>query len=441
MSNENWVQYYKEHLLSMDDAVKEIHSGDNIWFGQAIAIPYNFLNKLYERKDELENVGIFYNFSASMIDMLFDPDSKSHFNVMPIFLGPVERMCEDTRVVRPNSNSYDQIVGGLISVYGANTIVIEVCPPDENGCCNTSVLGAPTNGYMNADPRITKRIAIVNKHSYPAQGNYEKLNIPVTQFDFFVEDNHEAPIIPVSAPSEHDKTIAGFVMDYIHDGDTVQIGMGGLGEQITKELCTKKDIKIFSEITVDSMVPLAESGVVTKVTTCGAFGTELVYNFVSKSDIVTTKDLTEMLDPMYIGMQDNLVAINSTFMCDLLGQCCSEAQGLRQYSGVGGAFSFQYGAIRSHGGRSFTCLRSTYKDKTGAIRSNIVPWLDKCIITCPKYLTMFVVSEYGVADVYLKSNIDRINALIKIAHPDFRSWLKEEILTTGLIVEEELGEN
>ncbi|MEG1165580.1 MAG: acetyl-CoA hydrolase/transferase C-terminal domain-containing protein, partial [Oscillospiraceae bacterium] len=134
--------------------------------------------------------------------------------------------------------------------------------------------------------------------------------------------------------------------------------------------------------------------------------------------------------------QDNLVAINATFMVDLLGQACSEAQGLTPYSGVGGSFAYIYGAMRAKGGRSFLCLRSSYYDHDGVQHSNIVPWLpEKSIVTTPKNYQMFIVSEYGVADVYLKTMKDRIRALIKIAHPDFRQELKEQICTTSLISE------
>lgn len=127
--------------------------------------------------------------------------------------------------------------------------------------------------------------------------------------------------------------------------------------------------------------------------------------------------------------QENLVAINATFMVDLLGQACSEAQGLTSYSGAGGSFVYIYGAMLAKGGRSFLCLRSTYTDKKGVLHSNIVPWLPEgSIVTTPKNYQMYIVSEYGLADVYLKTIKDRIRALIKIAHPDFRMELKEKFV-------------
>lgn len=225
-------------------------------------------------------------------------------------------------------------------------------------------------------------------------------------------------------------------MEYINDGDTIQIGKGGLGEQITKSLHSKKHMKVFAEILGDSMIDLVASGAIDHITTAGCYGSPAIYEFVGTSPLVETKDLGVMLDPYNIGLQDNIVAINSTFMVDLLGQACSEAQGLNQYSSVGGQFGYMYGATRSKGGRSFLCLRSTYTNKEGKLCSNVVAWLpEKCIVTAPKYLAMYIVSEYGVADVYLKTNKDRIRALLKIAHPDFQPELKEQIISTGMINE------
>ena len=136
--------------------------------------------------------------------------------------------------------------------------------------------------------------------------------------------------------------------------------------------------------------------------------------------------------------QDNLVAINATFMVDLIGQCCSEAQGLTPYSGPGGSFAYIYGTTRSKNGRSFLCLRSTYKDHSGERHSNVVPWLPEgSIVTTPKVFVMYLVSEWGVADVFCKSIPDRIRAIIKIAHPDYRKELMEKIVTTPLIGEDD----
>lgn len=145
-----------------------------------------------------------------------------------------------------------------------------------------------------------------------------------------------------------------------------------------------------------------------------------------------------MIDPLGVMQCDNLVSINATFQIDLLGQACSEAQGTTPFSGPGGSFAYLYGAIRAKNGRSFLCLRSTFVDHDGERHSNIHAWLPEgCIVTTPKVYVMYVVSEHGIANVYLKSLKDRIRALLKIAHPDYRQELKDKICTTALIKEDD----
>lgn len=438
---EDWKEYYKAHLFSMDEAVKAINSGDSLWCGQGISMSYNFLNILYRRRDELDGVTIMYNLSTEKLDMLFDPQVKGHFRIISVFTGPYERVSLSMGIEEPHSMPYEFLIKSIMDKYNANVIVSEVLPPDENGYINCGILGVGTDSIIHTQDKIVKRIAVINKYQSRAPGNFEAFNFPVTDFDIIIEDDHEMSSIPVSAPTEVDKTIANFVMEYIHDGDTVQIGMGGLGEQITKELTSKKDIRVFTEIAVDSLVPLVDAGIITHVKACGCFGTDIVYNFLGTSDIVEMANLYTMLEPMSIAQQDNLVAINSTLMVDLTGQACSEAQGVKEYSGVGGSFAFLYGTIRAKNGRSLLCLRSTYKDSAGGIHSNIVPWLpEKSVVTSPRFLQMYIVSEYGVADVFCKTNKDRIRALIKIAHPDFREELKAQIVSTGQIAADEFDD-
>ena len=436
-----WQEYYNSHLVTMDEAAKTIKSGDSIWCGQTVSISYNFLNKLNENREDLKDVTILYNFSTGMFDMLFDEESKKHFRLISMFTGPLDRMSGHMGIEEFHSMPYELLIRSVMDVYNAKVMVTEMCPPDENGFMNCGILGIGVDSIIHRQDKIVKRIAVVNKHQSRAPGEFSSCNFPVTDFDLIIEDDHEMSYLPVSEPTEVDKKIAAHVMQYINDGDTIQIGMGGLGEQITKELYSKKDIKVYTEITVDSMVPLVDAGVVVSVKSGGCYGSPVVYNFLGTSDKVVMEDLYSMLDPFSIGEQDNLVAINSTLMVDLTGQACSEAQGIKQYSSVGGSFGYLYGAIRSKGGRSFLCLRSTYKDEEGIRHSNVVPWLpEKSVVTTPRYLTMYIVSEHGVADVFLRTNKDRIRRLLKISHPDFRAELKEQIISTGQIAADEFDD-
>lgn len=435
----DWREIYKDKLVTMEKAAKTVKSGDCLFVGETCAMPYSFLNALNDRRNELENVTLLYNFTVNMHDMLFDEETKKHFRLISWFTGPLDRMSAQMDIAEFHSAPYEYFIEETMNVYKADTMVIEVCEPDEDGYCNVGILSAAYfKAFYECPIQFKKKIAVVNKFQSPAQGSDDNVKVKVDWFDYLTEDDHELPYIPVSPPTDVDKSIANYIMPYVNDGDTVQIGMGGLGEEITKELYSKKNITIYTEIAVDSMVDIANAGAVTKLITCGAFGSPKIYEFLGTSPIVEFRGVADMLDPAVIGQQDNLVAINSTLMVDLTGQACSEAQGINQYSSVGGSFGYLYGATRSKGGRSFLCLRSTYKDKQGVRKSSIVPWLpEKSVVTTPRYMQMYIVSEYGVADVYLKTNKDRIRAILKIAHPDYRNKLKADVISVGQIYEQD----
>ena len=437
-----WKEYYKDHLVSMEDAAKSIKSGDNLWVGAATGVPYEFLDALYDLRDGLNNVRILYNVANTPFNMLFHPESKKHFHIISHFTLPLERASGEMGIADFHSCPFEFIFRSVLDVYEANTVAIRVCPPDEDGYCNSSIYGVNSSVKIAKDPRIKKKIGVIDRTQSPAGGIRDEIALHVTEFDYLIEFDSEPTYFPAAGPSPVDQKIAEYVTPFIHDGDKLQIGFGGLGDAVLSYIGSHlSDIEIFTEVACESMVPLLKSGVAKHLTatSCGA-GSQELYDILG-TDKCTIRDISMQIDPFLIGQQENLVAVNSTFMVDLTGQACSEAQGLKQYSAVGGAFGYLYGTIRSKGGRSLLCLRSTYKDHEGNIHSNIVPWLPEgSIVTTPRYLAMYIISEYGVADVFLRTIKERIKALIKIAHPDFRAELKEKIISVGMISEEDFDD-
>lgn len=435
----DWKKHYDEHLVSMEAAAAKIKSGDTIWMGSTLCIPYAFMDALADRVDELENVTLLGNLYLAPNNIMMEPSYKKAFHTISYFGNILERMASTMGTVDFNSTPYNILIESVTKVYKANVVAIEVYPPDENGNCNVGVLGTNFTPEIIRHDCVQTRIAVINRHQPLAHGAETQVSLPIGMFDYIIENHHEIPSLPTATPTEFDKAIADQIMPYINDGDTIQIGMGGLGNQIAYELKTKKDLHVFSEIGTDAMIELVEAGVVKEMVLGGAFGTKELYEWMGqRSDVVKLLSTLEVIDPEVISKIDNFVAINSTFMVDITGQACSEAQGYKQYSCVGGSFAFLYGAPRAKNGRSFLCLRSTYTDKDGILRSNVVPLLPEgSIVSAPRYLPQYIVTEYGVADVYLKSNKDRIKALIPIAHPNFREEIKRQAIELGLIGEED----
>lgn len=437
--NIDWKQYYKDHLMSMREASNFIHDGDCVWVGEASSIPYSLLNEMYAHMEDYHNVTIYSNVMNQPCDMIFDPEAKKHFRQITTYNLPLERMSISMNIEECGSCGYDMLPVGPFE-YGCDMAACYINPPDENGWCNVGIYGVSTNHALVNNPRIKRVIGIMDKTGQPpVPGDPEIVAIHVTQLDCIVEEDTEIMAIPAQPPTQVDKDIASFILPYIHSGDKVQIGFGGLGEEILAHLKSVGPLEVFSEVACDNMAGLVEEGVITKITASspGACG-QRFFDFMASDSRCVLRPIEENINPFFISQQDNMVAINATFMCDLLGQCCSEAQGLAPYSGAGGSFAYIYGAALSKGGRSFLCLRSTYVDHDGERHSNIVPWLPEgVIVTTPKNFVMYIVSEYGLADCFLKTCKDRIRALIKIAHPDYRKELMEKIVTTPLIKEDD----
>jgi len=435
----DWKKHYSDHLVKMEDAAATIKSGDTLWMGSTLCIPYDFMDCLADRYEELSNVTLLGNMYLAPNKILLDPTYKKAFHTISFFPNVLERMSAQMNIIDFHSAPYGTLIETVTEIYKANVVAIEVCPPDEDGYCNVGVLGTNFSPEIIRSDCIKTRIAVINSYQPLAHGDAGLTKLPLSMFDYIVENHHDIPSLPVTPPSENDKLIAEQIMPYINDGDAVQIGMGGLGNQIAKDLIVKNNIRIFSEIGTDAMIDLVEAGVVKEITIGGAFGSKELYQWLgSHGDIVTLKCVHDILSPEEIAMVDNFVAINSTFMVDITGQACSEAQGSRQYSAVGGSFGFLSGAPRAKNGRSFLCLRSTYTDKTGVKHSNIVAALPEgSIVTTPRYIPQYIVTEFGVANVYLRSNKERIKALISIAHPDFREQIKARAIELEMIGEDD----
>jgi len=438
----DWKQYYKDHLVTMHKASMAIKPGDRLWVGQATQIPYAFLDEMYSHMDDYHDIMIMYNVAVAPFEMLFDVETKKHFRLMSAFCLPLERIAGSMGIMEYCGFNFDQLGKGPF-VYGANTLAVQICPPDENGYCNIGSYGVSVNKVIAQRPEITKRIAFIDPTGLcPVKGDIKDTCIHITDFAYIVENPTELMGVPAAPPQEIDKIMASYILPYIHPGDKVQIGFGGLGEEILANLRSIGNIEVYSEVACDNMATLCREGVITKITAASPGAcTEEFFKFCYEDPRANLISLEYTINPLEIMKQDNIVAINATFMVDLIGQCCSEAQGMSPYSGTGGTFAYQYGSISAKGGRSFICLRSTYVDHDSETHSNIVPWLPEgSIVTTLKNFVMYVVSEHGVADVYLRTLRDRVKALIKIAHPDFRDWLKEKITTTPIISMEDFND-
>lgn len=262
----------------------------------------------------------------------------------------------------------------------------------------------------------------------------------------FVIEGEDAPMaeLPNAEAGEADRAVARLIAAEIEDGACLQVGIGGMPNAVTALLLHSgvKDLGIHTEMLNDGLTELYRAGRVSgarkasdagRVTYSFALGSQATYDTIHRNADFLCRPVDETNLPDIIAANDRVVAINNTTQVDLQGQAASESDGHRHISGTGGQLQFVRGAYASKGGKSFICLASTYERK-GLRRSRIVPALTPGnIVTTPRSDMMFVVTEYGIANLKGKSVPERATALIGLAHPDFREELAREARERGII--------
>jgi acetyl-CoA hydrolase len=229
-------------------------------------------------------------------------------------------------------------------------------------------------------------------------------------------------------PSEVTEKIASHIAELIPDGATMQMGIGAIPDAVLKYLLEKKDLGVHSELFSDGVIELFDAGVLTnarktlhpgKIIAGFIIGTQRLYEWADDNPIIELHPTEYVNDPFVIAQNERMVAINSAIEVDLTGQVCADSIGPKLFSGVGGQLDFIYGASRSKGGVPIIALPSTAKEF-----SRITPMLKPGagVVTSRNHVH-YVVTEFGVADLYGKTIRQRAKALINIAHPKFREDL------------------
>jgi acyl-CoA hydrolase len=269
----------------------------------------------------------------------------------------------------------------------------------------------------------------------------------VSEIDYFVQgDNRPLINLPETPISDTDKKIAEIILGQIEDGACLQLGIGAMPNAVGAMIAQSdlQDLGVHTEMLVDSFVDMYEAGRITglhkqldkgKMVYTFAMGTKKLYDFLDNNSICASYPVSYTNDPDIICQNDNMMCINNAIEVDLYGQVASESSGVRQISGTGGQLDFIYGSYKSRGGKGLICLTSTYKDKDGSLKSRIMPTLTPgAIVTVPRSINFFVVTEYGIAMLKAKSSWERAEALINIAHPDLRDGLIQEATKNNIWV-------
>jgi acyl-CoA hydrolase len=423
----NWLADYKAKLQTAEEAVDVIKSGDRVYYGGNAAIPQTLVRALADRRAELENVQLNHVLLLGD-DPLSAPEMAGHFRHNSLFVGPADR-----KAVNDGRADYVPIFLYMIPrlfrerVVPVDVAMIAVSPPDEHGFMS---LGVETLASKAACAASRHVIAQVNEKMPRVLGDSF---MHVRNVDAIVEASEGLPTLEPGPPNEVELAISRHILPLIEAGMTVQMGIGGIPDAIFASMEGSLDLGIHTEMLSDEAMKAIERGVVTgarktlhqgKVVITFALGSDELYDFLDNNPLIEAHPVDYVNDPFIISQNEKMLAINSAVEVDLTGQVCSDSIGTYIYSGFGGQVDFIRGAARSKGGKPVIAVSSTAK---GGALSRIVPMLKPGAgVVTSRADVHYVVTEFGVANIFGKNLRERAEALIKIAHPDFQDELEKQ---------------
>ncbi|GAA4451119.1 acetyl-CoA hydrolase/transferase C-terminal domain-containing protein [Nibrella saemangeumensis] len=304
--------------------------------------------------------------------------------------------------------------------------LIQVSPPDKHGYCS---LGPSVDVSLSAIKSAKYVVAQINPNVPRTHGDGM---IPVSAIHAAVEVNDPIYEVKVGTISDVERKIGQHVASLVEDGATLQLGIGGIPNAVLAELIHHKALGIHTEMFSDGVIDLVERGVITgenkrvlpyKVVSSFVMGSRRVYDFIHDNPAVTMKEASYTNDTAIIRRNPKVTAVNSAIEIDLTGQVCADTIGTFQYSGVGGQMDFVRGASLSEGGKPIIALPSVTKKG----ESKIVPFLKEGAgVTTTRAHVHYIVTEYGIANLYGQNLRQRAKSLISIAHPEHRESLERQ---------------
>lgn len=425
----DWKQIYQQRKVTMEQAVSTIASGNRIVIGHAVGEPVKLVDAMVEHvvKNQLHDIEI--NQQVDMGHSLYaQPGMEKHFRQNSFFVGGGTRDCINTGRGDFTPCFFYQLPDLFRNHLIPDYLLLTVSEPDEHGYCSYGVSCDYTKPV--AEIPGVKVIACINPNMPRTLGDSY---IHVEQMDAIVEDDSPIPELGLPKIGDVEMAIGKNIASLVEDGDCLQLGIGAIPDAVLKFLGDKKDLGIHSEMISDGVIDLVEQGVINgskksinkgKMVVSFLMGTRRLYDFVDQNPAVYMAPVDYVNNPMVIGQNEHLVSINSSVEVDLMGQACSEAMGLKQFSGIGGQVDFVRGAAFSKGGKSILAFPSSAKKGT---ISKIVPFLTHgAPVSTGRCDIDYVVTEYGIAKLKGRSLRERARQLIAVAAPQFRDDLAKE---------------
>jgi butyryl-CoA:acetate CoA-transferase len=428
----SWMEEYKKKLVTADEAVKVVKSGDWVEHAFGVAGANELDAALARRVDELWDVKIRCDIGAwPHYTNEADPTGE-HFYWNSWHCGGLDRKYYNQGVLSYVPMKFHECpMMTRKDAVPPNVFMATVSPMDKHGYFS---FGAGCPSAWAAIERAQYVMVEVNTNMPRVLGGNQE-SIHISQIDYVVESsNMPLPTIPDVPPNETEQKIAEHIIERLYDGNCIQLGIGGIPNAMGAMIAASdlKDLGVHTEMYVDAYVKMTKAGKVTgarknidkyKQVFSFAMGTKELYDFIDDNPGVISYSVDYTNSPVVVAGIDDFISINACIEVDLFGQVCSESVGPRHISGTGGQLDFVEGAYKSKNGQSFICMTSTFEGKNGLV-SRIKPILTPgAIVTSPRTATHMIVTEFGIASMKGKSTWERAEALIDIAHPKFRDEL------------------
>jgi 4-hydroxybutyrate CoA-transferase len=421
----SWVYQYKEKLTTPEQAVTKVKSNDQIFISGNAATPFQLVEALALRKDELRNVEVNHVLLIGE-DPFTKPGMEKHFRHNSLFVGPADRLA-----INEGRSDYVPVflfeIPALFTkkIIPLDVAIIQVSPPDEHGFMSFGVECLTTKAACESAKFV---IAQVNENMPRTLGDSF---IHISRINKIVEISKDLPELPRKPPTSVELQIGKHIASLVEDGGTLQLGIGGIPDAVLQSLMNKRDLGIHTEMVSDGIVKLIEAGIITnnkktlhpgKIIATFIFGSRQLYSFVDNNPLFEVHPCDYTNDPFIVAKNEKMVAINSAIEVDITGQVCSDSIGTKIYSGFGGQLDFIRGAAYSKGGKPIIALPSTTKNDTV---SRIVPKLKSGAgVVTTRADVHYVVTEFGIAELHGRNIRQRVKALIDVAHPNFREELE-----------------
>ncbi|WP_373697907.1 acetyl-CoA hydrolase/transferase family protein [Porphyromonas loveana] len=422
----NVLVEFASRIVSAEEAVKHIKNGQRVALSHAAGTPQMCVEALVNQANLFQNVEIYHMLCLGE-GKYMAPEMAPHFRHVTNFVGGNSRkaIAENRADFIP---AFFYEVPSMIrkDIIHIDVAIVQLSMPDENGYCS---FGVSCDYTKQAAESAQLVIGEINRQTPYVHGDNL---IHISQLDYIVEADYPVYTLPQAKVGEVEEAIGRNCAKLIEDGSTLQLGIGAIPDAVLLFLKDKKDLGIHTEMFSDGVLELVRSGVITgkkktlhpeKMIATFLMGTENVYRFVNNNPDVELYPVDYVNDPRIISQNDNMVSINSCIEVDLMGQVVSECIGPMQFSGTGGQVDYVRGAAWSKNGKSIMAMPSTAKNGTA---SRIVPIItESAAVTTPRNEVDYVITEYGIAHLKGRTLRQRAEALIAIAHPDFREELMD----------------